>query len=194
VVSPTTENTPNAQHCYPTRYSQTPTPHAANHIGDISPADLIPAAPVDKPKLPQHFAHSITTPAIRWSTASNQEYQTSAKWTQSFANKLSRLASGVGKRMRTGTNTINFIGRQNVPKDCTATYGQIVVSICPQKTKVEQTCLTVGGNLIDYPGDVSINSAGLTTTKVFFNSVISTPHAKFMGIDLKNFYLNTPLD
>lgn len=28
----------------------------------------------------------------------------------------------------------------------------------------------------------------------FWNSVISTPNGKFMGIDVKNFYLNTPLD
>jgi uncharacterized protein YoaH (UPF0181 family) len=49
VTSLTPKNTFNTHHRYPTRYSQpqTPTPHAANHIGDISPVDLIPAAPVD---------------------------------------------------------------------------------------------------------------------------------------------------
>jgi hypothetical protein len=76
----------------------------------------------------------------------------------------------------------------------TVTYGRIIVSIHPQKAEVKRTRLTVGGNLIDYPGDVSTKTAGLTTAKVLFNSVISTPNAKFMGIYLKNFYLNTPLD
>jgi hypothetical protein len=52
----------------------------------------------------------------------------------------------------------------------------------------------VGGNLIDYPGDVSSKTANLITAKILFKSVLSTPKAKFMGIDLKNFYLNTPLD
>jgi hypothetical protein len=52
----------------------------------------------------------------------------------------------------------------------------------------------VGGNLIDYPGDVSTKTADLTTAKILFNRILSTPKAKFMGIDLKNFYLNTPLD
>mgnify|MGYP000332240842 CR=1 FL=1 len=61
------------------------------------------------------------------------------------------------------------------------------------KPKVEHTGLTVGGNLVDYPGDVSTKTADLTTAKILFNSVLSTPGAKFMGIDLKNFYLNTPL-
>jgi hypothetical protein len=194
-----TPNGNNARHRYPTRYSQspTPTPHAANHIGDISPADLIPAAPLEEPKLPKHFAHSLTDPT----TGDTMEYRhliknpkTSAKWTRSFANELGRLANGVGTRMKTGTNTIKFIERQHVPKDRTVTYGRIVVSIRPQKAEGKRTRLTVGGNLIDYPGDVSTKTAGLTTAKVLFNSVISTPNAKFMGIDLKNFYLNTPLD
>jgi len=34
----------------------------------------------------------------------------------------------------------------------------------------------------------------MTTAKILWNSVISTKDAKFMTIDIKNFYLNTPLD
>ena len=30
--------------------------------------------------------------------------------------------------------------------------------------------------------------------KIMLNSVISTPGAKFMSIDIKNFYLATPMD
>jgi hypothetical protein len=66
------------------------------------------------------------------------------------------------------------------------TYGRIVVALQPQKSEVERTRLTVGGNLIEYPGDVSTKTAGLTTSKIL-NSVLSTPGAKVMGIDLKNF-------
>jgi hypothetical protein len=199
VASPTPYTIENAQHQYPTLFRQSPppAPHAANHIGDISSIDLIPTAPIDEPKLPKHFAHSVTNPTI----GDTMEYrhliknpQTSAKWTKSFANELGRLANGIGTRMKTGTNTIKFIERHHVPSDRTVTYGRIVVSVCPQKAEVKQTRLTVGGNLIDYPGDISTKTAGLITAKVLFNSVISTPNAKFMGIDLKNFYLNTPLD
>jgi hypothetical protein len=63
----------------------------------------------------------------------------------------------------------------------------------PQKTEVKQTRLTVCGNLIDYPSAVSAKTADLTTTKLLFNSVISTPHVKFMSIDIKNLKLGTPL-
>jgi hypothetical protein len=37
-------------------------------------------------------------------------------------------------------------------------------------------------------------TADLTTAKVLFNSTISTPGALFYGIDLTNFYLNTPME
>jgi hypothetical protein len=36
--------------------------------------------------------------------------------------------------------------------------------------------------------------SGLTTAKLLFNSVISTPNARFMTADIKDFYLCTPMD
>ena len=36
-------------------------------------------------------------------------------------------------------------------------------------------------------------TADLLSIKLLLNSVISTPNAKFMTMDIKNFYLNTPL-
>jgi hypothetical protein len=44
---------------------------------------------------------------------------------------------------------------------------------------------------VDYPFNVSTNTTDLDTTKIHFNSVISTPGARFMGLDLKDFYLGT---
>jgi hypothetical protein len=43
------------------------------------------------------------------------------------------------------------------------TYGRFVVDIRPDKTETHRVRLTVGGNLIQYPGDVSAHSADLTT-------------------------------
>jgi hypothetical protein len=54
--------------------------------------------------------------------------------------------------------------------------------------------MTVGGNLINYPGDKSTCTAELETTKILFNSVVSTPEARFCTMDITTFYLNTPLD
>ena len=52
----------------------------------------------------------------------------------------------------------------------------------------------MGGNLINYPGDCGTPTADLLTVKLMFNSIISTPNAKFMTIDIKDFYLMTPMD
>jgi len=49
------------------------------------------------------------------------------------------------------------------------------------------------GNLINYPDDCGTPTADLLTVKLLLNSVISTANAKFMTIDIKDFYLMTPM-
>jgi hypothetical protein len=73
------------------------------------------------------------------------------------------------------------------------TYGSFVVDIKDHKEEKECTRLTVGGDQIEYPGDKSTRTAGSTIAKILINSVISTLGAKFLVIDIKEFYLNTPL-
>ena len=53
--------------------------------------------------------------------------------------------------------------------------------------------LTVGGDRIDYPFDVSAPTCDLTTIKLLWNSTLSTPGAKFFTMDISNFYLGTPM-
>jgi hypothetical protein len=81
-----------------------------------------------------------------------------------------------------------------VPKGKIVTYGRFVVDIRPNKTETPRVRITVGGNLIQYPDDVSTRSADLTTSKCLLNSTISTEGAKYMCLDVKNFYLGTPMD
>ncbi len=44
-----------------------------------------------------------------------------------------------------------------------------------------------------YPGDAGTPTTNLLTVKLLLNSIISTPNAKFMTMDIKDFYLNTPM-
>jgi hypothetical protein len=83
--------------------------------------------------------------------------------------------------------------RSNIPKGRKVKYGSFVVDIKDQKEEKERTRLSVGGDQIEYPGDKSTRTAGVTTAKILNNSVISTLGAKFLVIDIKNIYLNTPL-
>jgi hypothetical protein len=63
-----------------------------------------------------------------------------------------------------------------------------------QQTETHRVRLTVGGNLIQYPGDVSTRSADLTTSKYLWNSTISTEGAAYIRLDVKNLFLGNPMD
>jgi hypothetical protein len=81
-----------------------------------------------------------------------------------------------------------------VPKGKIITYGRFVVEIRPNKSETHRVHLTVGGNLIQYSGDVSTRSADLTTSKSLWNRTISTEGAKYMCLDVKKYYLGTPME
>ena len=53
--------------------------------------------------------------------------------------------------------------------------------------------LTVGGDWIKYPYNISTPTVDMITVKLLFNLMISTESAKFMLVDIKIFYLNTPM-
>ena len=105
-------------------------------------------------------------------------------WATSLVNELGRLANNVGTRMPTGTNTLDFIPKIKVPKHKIPTYGWLVCDIKPNKVERHRTCLTLGGNLIDYPGDKSTAIADLVTIKYHLNSVIFDLSAKFWTTDI----------
>ena len=65
-----------------------------------------------------------------------------------------------------------------------------MVKISPQKAETHRTRLTVGGNLINFPGYVKTPTADLIMAKLIFNIVLSTKNTNFMCADIANFYLN----
>jgi len=96
----------------------------------------------------------------------------------------------------TGTNTIVFICKNQVSKERAkdVTYGLITTLIRPEKIdQPNQTRLVAGGDRVDYPGNAGTPTADLLTIKLLINSIISTTGAKFMTMDIKDFYLNTPM-
>ena len=111
-------------------------------------------------------------------------------WQASNAKEIGRLAQGY--KQAKGTNTIFFIAKLAVPKGRKVTYLQVVTAFWPEKENPRCVHWTVGGDKVDYPGAVTTKTANLTTAKVL-NSVILTPHAQFMAMDLKDFYLGAPM-
>lgn len=117
------------------------------------------------------------------------------RWGRSFGDEIGRLAQG-RKGGIEGTDTIFFMPYEQIPRDRIKdiTYDQVTCSIRPEKDDPYRTRIVAGGNLIDCPFDTGTPTADILTVKLLFNSIVSTKDAKFMGIDIKNFYLNTPME
>ena len=88
---------------------------------------------------------------------------------------------------------MNHDNIRNIPAGKKITYGRIVVDYRSQKDDPNRVRITAGGNLIEYAGEVTTKTADLVTSKVLWNSVVSTELAKFLCIDIKNFYLCAPM-
>jgi hypothetical protein len=133
------------------------------------------------------FANSVVDPDTRKSMEYRElitNPKTKIKWTHSSANEFGRLAQSVGGRIK-GTNTIKFIQQADVPTNKIVTYARFVCVMRPQEAETERTRLTVGGNLIKYPGDTSAPTADITSFKCLVNSTVSTPRACMCCADVK---------
>jgi hypothetical protein len=51
----------------------------------------------------------------------------------------------------------------------------------------------MGGDRVHNPGNAGTPTTNLLTVKILINSIISTAGAKFMTMDIKDFYLNNPM-
>ena len=101
------------------------------------------------------------------------------------------LAQGV--RDILDTDCISFVHHSNAPKDKKADHSRIEHSIRPSKKETHITRITVGRNVLKCYVNASAKMANLTTLKLLINSVVSTPKAKFMTFDIKNYNLVTIL-
>jgi hypothetical protein len=142
----------------------------------------------------QHQANAVIHPV----TGKEMEYSALMKdpclqllWTRGFGNECGRLFQGI--RDIPGTDTCFFIELKNIPNDRKITYGKKVCDYKPHKKEKERVRLTVGGDRLDYSGDVATSTADITTFKILINSTLSTENAAMMMMDIKNYYLGTPL-
>jgi hypothetical protein len=112
-------------------------------------------------------------------------------WTRGFGNECGRLFQGV--RDIPGTDTCFFIELKNIPNDRKITYEKIVCDYKPHKQEKECVRLTVGGDILDYSGDVATSTSDITTFKILINSILPTKDDAMMMMDINNYYLGTPL-
>jgi hypothetical protein len=104
------------------------------------------------------------------------------------------MRTPIPKDSRYSRNRYMFLHQtENIPKYRKTTYGKIVCDDKPHKKEKECVRLTIGGDILDYSGDVATTTADITTIKILINSSLSTEDAAMMMMDIKNYYLGTPL-
>jgi hypothetical protein len=122
-------------------------------------------------------------------------------WDTSCANKLGHLCQGIGSgptpnsQRVAGTNTFCLINYNDIPlhKHKEICHTMVLCEVGPEKDDPDRTRITIGGNRICYPGDVGTNTASLELVKLLLNSVLSRKGARFSTINIKNYYLDTPM-
>ena len=119
-------------------------------------------------------------------------------WHTAFGKDSGGMAQGDDKTGQKGTNSIFVMThtkiKQAYAEKVTFTYAKIVVDLHPQKEDPYRIRITAGGNLLTYRGNVSNRTVDLSTSKLLWNSVLSTDGAKYMCLDIKNFYLTAALN
>jgi hypothetical protein len=143
----------------------------------------------------QHHANEVVHPVTRKEmeyTALMKEPSLQPLWKRGFGNEVGHLFQGI--RDIPGTDTCFFVELTNIPKYINITYSKIVCDYKPPKKEKERVRLTVGGgDRLDYSGDVATSTADITTFKILINITFSTADAAMMIMDIRNYYLGTPL-
>ena len=115
-------------------------------------------------------------------------------WQKAMCKELGNLS--LSYESTAGTNCIKWMSHndiKNIPTNRIVTYTRIVRDERPQKADPNKVRITVGGNLIGYPHELTTRTADLLTAKLLWNSVISTPGARYACIDIRSMYLVTPM-
>jgi hypothetical protein len=94
------------------------------------------------------------------------------EWIWSTVNEFGRLTNSVQPHIPTGSKIMRYIYHHELPKGGKATYSRFLVSEHPNKVESKRVHLTVGGNKIDHPCQVSTPTAGINSDKLLFNSVV----------------------
>ena len=116
------------------------------------------------------------------------------EWIGCCSNEIGCLARDVYPRMMTGLNTIHFIHPSQIPANRTVTYLRIVTNYRPQKENSYRIRFTVGGNRIDYPGNIATPVTELVTVNFNLNITISYVNIIYVTVDIKYYYHVTPMN
>jgi hypothetical protein len=122
---------------------------------------------------------------------------TAEVWMRAFGKDFRGICRGYDKTNTKRTNDIFVMDPKDVPgipKNQPPTYAKVFVAYRPPKDNLYQVRITAGSNLINYPGELTTHTADMTTAKLHWNSILSTPMRRYMCLNIGNFYLTATLD
>ncbi len=150
----------------------------------------------------KHYANPMVHPMTGETISSYKKLMhnpaTAEVWQTEFGKDFGNMAQGDNKTGQKGTNAMFVMTHNEIARTIAAnkrfTYGNPVVNYRPQKEFPYRIRITAGGNSIKYDASASVRMADLDNTKLHWNSVISTKDARYMCLDIKNFYLTAALE
>jgi hypothetical protein len=142
--------------------------------------------------------HPVTRATISSYRKLMNDPATAEVWMTAFGKDFGGMSQGDNKTGQKGTNAMFVMSPSNIPhipKDLIITYTtRVVVDHHPQKEDPNCIRITAGGNLINYHGKLTTRTADITAAKLHWNSMLTTPNAKFICLDIKIIYPCAPLD
>jgi hypothetical protein len=144
------------------------------------------------------MVHPVTGKTISSYKKLMHDPATAETWKTAFGKDFGGMAQGDNKTGQKGTNAMFVMTHKEIAhaysKKKFSTFANPVVDYRPQKDDPNRIRITAMGNLINYDGELSVRTADINTAKLHWNSVVSTPNAKYMCLDIKNFYLTAALE
>jgi hypothetical protein len=151
-----------------------------------TPTKLMSASAPEHEQVAMPIVHPITGETIS-SFKRLMHNPTMAETRQTaFGKDFCSMVQGDLNAGQKGTNSIFVMTHEEIShilQNQTVTYALVVVDFQPQKADPPRIRITVGGNLTNYPGELSTRTANLTTSKLMWNGVLSTEGAKYMCMD-----------
>ena len=150
----------------------------------------------------EHYANPMVHPVTGKTISSYRKLMndpvTAETWQTAFGKDFGGMAQGDNKTGQKGTNAMFVMTHAEITRAYEEkkffTFANPVVDYRPQKDDPNRIRITAMGNLITYDGELSVRTADINTAKLHWNSVVSTPNARYMCLDIKNFYLTAALE
>jgi hypothetical protein len=144
------------------------------------------------------MVHPVTGKTISSYKKLMHDPATAEVWQTAFGKNFGGMAQGDNKTGQKGTNAMFIMTHDEIAHAISEkyffTFANPVVDYRPQKEDPHQIRILARGDLVTYDGKLSIRTADINTAKLHWNTVISTPNAKYMCLNIKKNYPTAALE